>query len=139
MRAKGWLQRQREMRGGSAMNARNGKSENLFAFVALAAVALAIGFSAPRLEWAASAKSGEETFNAKCAMCHGQDGSGNTAVGKNLKLRDLRSKEVQAESDKQLYDITAKGKGRMPGYEGKLGKADIENLVAYIRELGRKK
>lgn len=81
----------------------------------------------------------EDTYNHRCAMCHAQDGSGNTPMGKNLKLRDLRSKAVQRQSDKQLYDIIAKGKSPMPGYASQLGKNQIDGLVHYIRHLGRKK
>ena len=31
---------------------------------------------------------GADLFEAKCASCHGADGKGDTAMGKNLKLRD---------------------------------------------------
>lgn len=74
-------------------------------------------------------------FKARCASCHGADGSGNTAAGKKLNLRDLRSKEVQSQSDEQLYNITAKGKGKMPAYEKSLGADKCRALVAYIRQL----
>jgi hypothetical protein len=50
-------------------------------------------------------------------MCHGQDGSGDTAMGKKLKVRDLRSAEVQSQTDAQLTDIITKGKPPMPGHE----------------------
>jgi len=63
------------------------------------------------------------------------DGSGNTAYGKRSSLRDLRSAEVQAQSDAQLYTITAKGKGKMPGYEASLGADACKALVAYMRQL----
>jgi cytochrome c len=32
---------------------------------------------------------GEAAYNAKCAICHGADGTGNTPIGKNMKLRSL--------------------------------------------------
>ena len=32
---------------------------------------------------------GEATFRAKCAICHGADGSGNTPTGKKMGLRAL--------------------------------------------------
>ena len=38
---------------------------------------------------------GAAIFKTKCAPCHGADGSGQTPVGKNLKVKDLRSAEVQ--------------------------------------------
>lgn len=121
------------------MKLRNKSETNSFTLLALGLAALAFGLSVPRLADATNAKSGGETFAAKCAMCHGRDGSGNTPMGKNLKLRDLRSKEVQAESDAQLAAVIEKGKSPMPSYGGQLSKADIQNLVAYIRSLAKKK
>jgi len=75
------------------------------------------------------------TFKAKCASCHGADGGGDTAAGKALKVKDLRSAEVQGLSDDQLYQIVANGKGKMPGYEKTLGADTCKSLVAYIRGL----
>jgi mono/diheme cytochrome c family protein len=71
-------------------------------------------------------------------MCHAADGSGDTAMGKKMKLRDLRSADVQKQSDVQLAEIIAKGKPPMPAYEKQLDKKKIDEVVAYIRELGKK-
>ena len=51
-------------------------------------------------------------FKAKCASCHGPDGAGATAVGKAMKVRDLRSAEVQKQSDtdRQLHDPYARSR-----------------------------
>jgi cytochrome c6 len=81
---------------------------------------------------------GEATFKQQCAMCHGADGSGNTGMGKTLKLRDLKSPEVQKMSDSELVSLIAKGKGRMPAYESKLGDEKIKAVVAHLRELAKK-
>jgi cytochrome c6 len=78
---------------------------------------------------------GGETFKAKCAACHGPNGAGNTAAGKALKVRDLSSSEVQAQTDNQLYDLVAKGKGKMPAFEKSLGAEKCKELVAFIRKL----
>jgi len=78
-------------------------------------------------------------YKQRCAMCHAADGSGNTAMGRSMKLRDLRAAEVQAMTDDQLYEVIAKGKGKMPGYEKSLGADTVRQLVAYIREMGKKK
>ena len=78
---------------------------------------------------------GADTYKAKCAACHAADGSGNTNAGKAMKVRDLRSAEVQKQSDDQLYTVIAKGKGKMPGYEKSLGADKCKELVAYIRRL----
>jgi mono/diheme cytochrome c family protein len=90
--------------------------------------------------WAkGSAKAGKATYDAKCAMCHSMDGSGNSPMGKSMKVPDLRSKAVQKETDTQLYDAIAKGKGMMPQYGSQLSKEQIDDLVAFIRTLGSKK
>jgi len=78
-------------------------------------------------------------FKAKCAGCHGPDGSANTAAGKSMKIRDLHSADVQKQTDAELTEIITTGKSPMPAYKDKLSADQIKNLVAYIRELGRKK
>ncbi len=82
---------------------------------------------------------GASIFKSKCAMCHGPDGSGNTAMGKSMKLRPLGSREVQSQKDPQLTAIIADGKNKMPGYKGKLSPDEIKQLVRHIRSLGRRK
>jgi mono/diheme cytochrome c family protein len=37
----------------------------------------------------------KQVFLNKCAVCHGEDGKGQTAKGKKLKMKDIRSPEVQ--------------------------------------------
>lgn len=83
---------------------------------------------------------GETLYKSKCAMCHGADGKGETPVGKQYKLRALGSADVQKQSDDELTSIITKGKNKMPGYGRSLKKEDqIKDLVAYIRDLGKKK
>ncbi len=84
------------------------------------------------------ADEGASIYKAKCAMCHGPDGSGNTPMGKKLKLRDLRSSEVQNQPDAQITEIIAKGKSPMQAYEKQLDKDKMRGLVAYLRALGKK-
>ncbi len=76
-----------------------------------------------------------DVYKAKCAMCHGADGSGNTAMGKKYNLKSLGSPEVQKQSDAQLTEIITKGKDKMPAYDGKLSADEIKGLVAFIRTL----
>jgi cytochrome c6 len=78
------------------------------------------------------------TYKAKCAMCHGADGAGQTPMGKNMKLRDLRSPEVQKLTDKELTALVTDGKGKMPAYKSKLGAGDITALVELIRKMAKK-
>ncbi len=79
------------------------------------------------------------TYKSKCAVCHASNGSGDTAVGKSLKLGDLRSPAVQKQTDAQLIAMISDGKGGMPGYKDKLSADEIKQLAAYLRVLGKKK
>jgi cytochrome c6 len=78
------------------------------------------------------------TYKSKCAMCHGADGSGDTAMGKKMSVRSLSSEEVQKQSDAELKAIIDKGKGKMPGYAGKIPDDEIKALVALIRAFATK-
>ena len=68
----------------------------------------------------AVAQDAAATYKAKCAMCHGADGKG----GK-MGTRDFASPEVKAETDAQVEETIAKGKGKMPSYAGKLKDTEI--------------
>lgn len=83
------------------------------------------------------ASAGADTFTAKCASCHGKDGSGSTPVGKKMGLRDLGSADVQKQTDPQLYDVIAKGRKKMPAYDKKLSAQQIKDLVATIRGMAK--
>jgi mono/diheme cytochrome c family protein len=78
-------------------------------------------------------------YQTKCSACHAADGSGNTTVGKALKLQDIRNPEVQKTSDADLTTLIAKGKDKMPANEKALKPEQIKSLVAYVRELAQKK
>ena len=77
----------------------------------------------------------EALFKAKCAMCHGADAAGKTAMGAKLNIPDLRAPEVQKKSAADIAGIIAKGKNKMPGYEGKLTQDQISQLEKYIHAL----
>jgi mono/diheme cytochrome c family protein len=81
------------------------------------------------------ADAGGDTFKAKCAACHGPTGAGDTTMGKNLKLRDMGSADVQKQTDDELTTTITKGKGKMPSYDGKLTKEQIGAVVKFIRTL----
>jgi len=78
---------------------------------------------------------GAKTFKAKCVTCHGADGSGQTPIGKSMKLRDLRSAEVQKQTDIELTKIISGGKGKMPAYGKQLSTKDVEEIIVHIRTL----
>jgi mono/diheme cytochrome c family protein len=77
-------------------------------------------------------------FKAKCALCHGEDGGGNTPTGKAQKAKDLRSEETQKKSDAEIAEVITKGRNKMPAFGQKLKPDQIQQLVAYIRQLPKK-
>jgi len=91
-------------------------------------------FSAPL--WAQG--DGASLFKGKCAACHGADGSGNSAAGKAMHVRDLASADVQKQTDAELTALITNGKGGMPAYKDKLTADQIKQLVGFIRQLAKK-
>jgi cytochrome c6 len=80
----------------------------------------------------------EATYKAKCQMCHGPDGKGETPTGKAMKVKDFASEDVQKMSDADLTATISNGKGKMPAYKT-LTPEQVKDLVAYVRALGKKK
>ena len=76
-------------------------------------------------------------YKAKCAMCHGADGKGETATGKTMKVKNFASDEVQKMNDEDLSEAISKGKGKMPAYKT-LNADQVKGLVAYIRSFAKK-
>jgi mono/diheme cytochrome c family protein len=93
-------------------------------------------------------REGEEHFADHCAICHGNDGGGDTLFGKGLypKPPDMRTAGTQNKSDGELYytivngvrlsGMPAFGPGPVPA-SGDEGSGDGENwkLVLFIRHL----
>jgi cytochrome c6 len=104
-------------------------------YAVLVLMALTLAMSGP-----VHAQDATSLFKTKCAACHAPDGSGNTPTGKAMGVLDLRSDEVQKETDAQLNDSITNGKGKkMPAYKGKLTDDQIKGLVSYVRDLAKKK
>jgi mono/diheme cytochrome c family protein len=109
-------------------------------FLPIAAAGMAICFATLALPSRLKAQSdAAKVYKTNCALCHSADGSGDSASGKALKAKDLRSPEVQGKSDAELTEVITKGKGKMPAFGQKLSADVIKSLVAYIRELPKKK
>jgi mono/diheme cytochrome c family protein len=114
----------------------NGEKQNALPALLTAIVIVAVAVTGSTL---LAAQDGPTLYKTKCAMCHGADGKGETPMGKKLNVRDLGSPEVQKQTDAELTTIISKGKGKMPPFEGKLTAEQIGQVVAQIRELGKKK
>jgi mono/diheme cytochrome c family protein len=80
-----------------------------------------------------------KVYKTNCVLCHGADGSGDNPTGKAMHAKDLRSEEVQKQSDTELAEVITKGRGKMPAFGAKLKPDDVQKLVAYIRSIAAKK
>jgi mono/diheme cytochrome c family protein len=97
-----------------------------FAFAVLAGVSTATP---------AHAQAGADTYKAKCLMCHGADGSGNTPAGKSMGAIPFSSPALIKASDADLIAATTNGKGKMPAYKSQLTAPQIAAVVVYLRTL----
>jgi cytochrome c553 len=87
---------------------------------------------------AGDAKAGKAVYDAKCKICHGAAGEGNAAVAKALKaeIKPLALKEVQAKSDDDMKKQITQGGSKMKAVTG-LSEKDVQNLIAFVRSLGK--
>jgi cytochrome c6 len=99
-------------------------------FAILAVLLLSQGISAP----AQGDEKSAGTFKAKCSVCHGPGGKGDSPAGKSLGAADL-TKVAPAKSDADLKFAIEKGKNKMPAYGKSLKPGEIDGLIVYIRSL----
>lgn len=104
-------------------------------FIALI-IALAAATAAATYAADAAANWGEH-----CAKCHGDDGKGQTKMGKKLSIADLSDAKVQAKfTDEDAFKAMKsglkddKGKTTMKAMEG-VSDADMNALVPFVRAL----
>jgi len=81
-------------------------------------------------------------FADHCASCHGNDGRGNTEMGRNLfpKAPDMRLASTQDKTDGELYWIIENGirLTGMPAWgKGATDDADTWKLVHFVRQLAQ--
>ena len=88
--------------------------------------------------FAQTASDAKTVFARNCVLCHGDDGHAQTPAGKTMQAADLTAPAVQSQSDSQLRNAIAKGKGKMPAYGPALGDKGLDAMVKYIRTLKAK-
>jgi mono/diheme cytochrome c family protein len=85
----------------------------------------------------AAQQSAADNYGHKCAVCHGQDGLGNTAKGKKVHVKDVHANMKDSEAD--MIKIVTDGKGDdMDSYKSTFTASQIKDLVDYYRSLGQK-
>jgi mono/diheme cytochrome c family protein len=96
----------------------------------------------PEKPTAKSLASGKHRFDIDCAMCHGDDGSGNGFLAKTMKLSppDFRDpKALKSTTDGGLFWVISNGHGPMLNEKNRASKTDIWDMVNYIRTFAEKK
>jgi mono/diheme cytochrome c family protein len=81
----------------------------------------------------------KENWTKHCAKCHGEDGKGQTRMGKQAGAKDYTDAKVQEgikddEATKVIKEgLTQDGKKKMDTYKDKLSDDEIKALIAHIR------
>ncbi len=114
----------------------------LDATVIILTVALAVGIA----QAAGDLAKGKATFEQICASCHGPSGKGDgpAAAALSPKPRDLTDKNyVSGLKDDYIKKLVKEGgqavgkSPLMPPMGSALKDTDIENVIAYVRSLGK--
>lgn len=82
---------------------------------------------------------GQAHWADHCSICHANDGSGDTEMGRHLYPRapDMRSDRTQQKADGELYYVIENGirLSGMPGWHVEGHQADSWKLVDFVRHL----
>ena len=82
---------------------------------------------------------GRALYKQYCQVCHGEDGDGNGIMTKLMKIEPAdhtNPNSMGIISNEILVEIILTGRGKyMPAWEGILTRAEVEQLVSYIRLL----
>ena len=91
-------------------------------------------------------RSGRESYNIHCAVCHGRSGDGNGPVsvralpleqGTWVPPTSIHAEHVREQPVGQLFHTITNGVRKMPGYADQIRPADRWAIVLYLRALQR--
>ena len=83
---------------------------------------------------------GEEIYNLYCFACHGETGLGDGAAGgaMDVKPANFHDPKFSKQKDGAIYWKLTNGKGNMPPFKEILKDDQRWQLVAYLKEFGKK-
>ena len=109
--------------------------QTLFLIGALAIASLTIPAALPTVSTAPDAAA---IYSAKCAKCHGSDGTGVEKYKKKGVKDFTDAKWQKSRSDAQFTASVNNGKGEvMPAWKAKLSAEEIKALVGFVRAFKR--
>ncbi len=113
----------------------NQRLKTLFLAGAVALATIALTTTLPAV---AAAPDAAAIYTAKCAKCHGSDGSGVEKYKKKGVKDFTDAKWQKSRSDAQFTASISNGKGEvMPAWKAKLSAAEIKALVGFVRAFKR--
>lgn len=83
------------------------------------------------------AQTGEAVYKAHCQSCHGATGTPNPGIAKLLGVKPANDPAVKKLTPAEMEAVVKNGKGKMKPVAG-LSDAQVKEVVAYFRELGKK-
>ena len=89
----------------------------------------------------AATAEGKNIYKQMCVLCHGVTGNGNGEAGLSMEIKPanfLALKEIQKETDGEIFWKITVGKPPMSSYDELLSEDQRWQLVNYIRELNKK-
>jgi mono/diheme cytochrome c family protein len=90
---------------------------------------------------AESQSKAKNLFQIDCAMCHGENGNGQSDIAKSmgLTMADFTDpKALSGMTDGQMFGIIRNGKDKMPPEAaGRANDSMVWNLITYIRNLSK--
>jgi cytochrome c oxidase cbb3-type subunit 3 len=124
---------------------RNSHRTLALTITSLAALGALFAFSAAAAPSKGNAALGKKIFAVKCIACHKADGTGGIKLTGNPtpNWKDPKTWADPKRNDDYLRDCITNGKIKSGmvawGKTGQIKPADIENLIAYINTLAKKK
>ena len=98
---------------------------SLLVLAVVACLAGAVGFAQ---------SSGEATYKAKCAMCHGATGVPSAGMAKAMGVKPASDPAIKKLPAAEMFTSVKNGKGKMKPIAG-LSEAQIKDAVSYYRGL----
>ena len=75
-------------------------------------------------------RDGASLYSKYCTRCHGADGKGKTAKGKQTHAGDLTKSRI---STSEGVKLIARGKELMPGFKDNMTDAEMQVLMNYVK------
>ncbi len=83
----------------------------------------------------------QKYWSDACSRCHGANGNGRDASGKQLPDNGFDftdSRKANKKKDSDWVKVTMEGKDKMPAFKDKMTQADVEKMIPILRKFSAK-